>query len=130
MNDILVPPSFTRPILPQFQLKALKRARESGDAKEWKWMSSLQKCVVSATAAAMNEDVGESVGGGGGCYLLRASSLELNSLDGATMKAKASSNWVDCKCNLDRIPGGMDFLLILSQVVGSVGSVSISIYHL
>ena len=67
-------------------------------------MSSLQKCVVSATA--MNEDVGESVGGGGsaGCYLLRASSLELNSLDGATMKAKASSNWVDCQCsNLDRI---------------------------
>ena len=82
-----------QPILPPFQLKALKRARESGDEKEWKWMSNLQKCVVSATAAAMNEDVGESVGGGG-CYLLRASSLELNSLDGATMKAEASSNWV------------------------------------
>merc|ERR1719245_2460525 len=52
---------------------------------------NLQKCVVSATT--MNEDVGESVGGGGsaGCYLLRASSLELNSLDGATMKAKCEA---------------------------------------
>ena len=68
-------------------------------------MSSLQKCVVSAAAAAaaMNEDVGESVGGGGGCFLLRASSLELNSLDGATMKAKASSYWVDCQCNLEKV---------------------------
>ena len=90
--------SCIQPILPQFQLKALKRARGSGDEKEWKWMLNLQKRVVSATA--MNEDVGESVGGGAGCYLLRASSLELNCLDGATMKAKASSNWVDCQCTV------------------------------
>ena len=95
-NDLTVSPSS------KFQLKALKRARGSGDEKEWKWMLNLQKRVVSATA--MNEDVGESVGGGGGagCYLLRASSLELDSLGGATMKAKVSSNWVDCQCNLDQ----------------------------
>ena len=76
------------PSLPQFQLKALERTRASAadDEKEREWMSKLKKCVVAT--AAMNDDIGgESGGGDGGCYLVKAASLDLDKNDGSKMQA-------------------------------------------
>ena len=59
----------------------------SNDEKEREWISELKKCVVATTA--MNDDIGES-GGGGGCYLVKAASLDLDKNDGGKMKASTS----------------------------------------
>ena len=49
-------------------------------------MSKLKKCVVAT--AAMNDDIGgESGGGDGGCYLVKAASLDLDKNDGSKMQA-------------------------------------------
>ena len=71
------------PTLRQFQLKALQRMSASNDEKEREWMSGLKKCVVATTA--VNDDIGES--GGGGCYLVKAASLDLDKNDVGKLKA-------------------------------------------
>ena len=74
-----------------FQLKALERTRSASDDEQGReWTSKLKKCVVAAAAtAAMNDDIGGESGGGGdgGCYLVKAASLDLDKNGGDKMKA-------------------------------------------